>query len=238
MLRAIINLLYPALCRVCFKKINEFDRNICGDCAGKIKERFPPFCVKCGRQLKAEPGSITICPDCEKNEPYFDRAWSACYYEGVLKGLIHDFKYKKITSLSADFAALIANFMKKHGIGKDCQMILSIPMHPDRLFKREVNHADILAKALGKTLGIPYSGSALKKIKDTPPQSKLKRGARIKNLRSSFSLKDRAGVRNKNIMLVDDLFTTGSTVNECSRLLKDSGARRVEVVTLARGDIL
>jgi ComF family protein len=236
MLRTIINLLYPALCRACFKKTNKIDSNICDNCAKKIKERFPPFCVKCGRQLKGDYELITICQDCKKDEPYFDRAWSACYYEGILKDLIHDFKYRKITSLSTDFTALIINFMKKYNIGKDCQIILSIPMHPNRLFGREINHSDILAKALGKSLGIVYSGNTLRKIKDTSLQSKLKRQERIKNLYSSFSLKDDMIIRNKNIMLVDDLFTTGSTVNECSRLLKNSGARYIEVITLARGD--
>lgn len=238
MFGALINLLYPALCRVCSKKINEFDRNICSTCAEKIAERTPPFCMKCGRQLKESVELTAVCQDCKNDTPYFDRAWSACHYDTVLKGLIHDFKYKKITSLSTDFTALIINFMEKHAIGKDCHIILSIPMYPARLFRREINHADILARALGKRLGISYSGNALKKIKNTPLQSRLKRQERIKNLHSSFSLKDNSLVRNKNIMLVDDLFTTGSTANECSRLLKNSGAKYIEVVTLARGDTL
>jgi competence protein ComFC len=236
MLGALINLLYPALCRVCSKKIDKFDHNICGDCGKKIKERLPPFCVKCGKRLKGEPELIDTCPDCKKDTLYFDRAWSACHYDDPLKSLIHDFKYKKITSLSTDFTDMLINFIKKHNIGIDCDMILSIPMHPDRLLKREINHSDILARDLGKKLGISCRENTLRKTKNTLPQSKLKREARIKNLHLSFSLKDNSAVRNKNILLVDDLFTTGSTVNECSRLLKNSGARRVEIITLARGD--
>lgn len=238
MLGTIINLVYPALCRVCSKKIDKLGHNICLDCLKKIKERLPPFCVKCGRQLKGDPELMLTCPDCKKDTLYFDRAWSVCYYDDPLKGLIHDFKYKKITSLSSDFTALIINFMKKYAIGRDCQMILSIPMHPNRLSKREFNHSDILAKGVSKKLGVSHSGNTLKKIKDTHLQSKLKRDFRIKNLHSSFSLKDSSAVRDKNILLVDDLFTTGSTVNECSRLLKNSGARYIEVITLARGDSL
>jgi competence protein ComFC len=236
MLRALTNLFYPAVCRICSEKINEFDRNICAYCVKKIKERIPPFCVKCGRQLEGEPELIAACPDCRKHAPYFDRAWSACHYDEPLKSLIHDFKYKKVSSLSTDFTALIIDFMKKYNVGKDCQMILSIPMHSNRLFKREINHSDILAQNLGKKINIPCSLSTLKKTKDTLFQSKLKREARIKNLRSSFSLKNSSIIRDKNILLIDDLFTTGSTVNECSRLLKNSGAKRVEVITLARGD--
>ena len=238
MLGALINLLYPAVCRGCYKKLDAFGRNICDDCARQIKQRLPPFCVKCGRQLKGDPELIVMCRDCMEDEPYFDREWSACSYDGLLKTLIHDFKYKKITSLSKDFTGLIVNFMKKYNAAPDCQMIISIPMHPGRLFRREINHSDILAKDLGKSLGIPYSVNTLKKIKNTPTQSKLKRRERIKNLRSSFSLKNSSYIRDKNILLVDDLFTTGSTVNECSRLLKNSGAKHIEVITLARGDSL
>jgi competence protein ComFC len=231
-----VNLLYPALCRICSKKMDELDRNICGDCAKKIKERLPPFCLKCGKQLKGDPELMAMCSDCKKDIPHFNRAWSACHYDEPLKNLIHDFKYNKVTSLSADFSSIMIDFMKKYRVGEDSQIILSIPMHPDRLSKREINHSDIMARDIGKRLGISYSGSALKKIKDTSLQSKLKRDARIKNLRSSFSVKNASLIHDKNILLVDDLFTTGSTVNECSRILKDSGARSVEVITLARGD--
>lgn len=236
MLGAIINLLYPAICRVCSKKLDEFDRNICAGCAGKLKERLPPFCLKCGRQLKGDAELKAVCADCKKDTLYFDRAWSVCHYEGALKDLIHDFKYKKITSLSKDFTGLIISFMKKYGVGKESQLILSVPMHPDKLFNREINHADILARAIGKSLGIAYSGNMLKKIKNTSSQANLKREDRIKNLQSSFSLKNGSLGCGKNILLVDDLFTTGSTANECAMLLKNSGAGQVEVITLARGD--
>jgi len=236
MLGPIINLLYPSICRICSKKIDDFNRNICPYCVKKIKERLPPFCAKCGRQLRGYAESIYTCADCGRDAPHFDRAWSACCYEDTLKNLIHDFKYKKITSLSKDFTALTVNFMKKYNAGKDCQMVISVPMHPDRLFKREINHSDILARDLGRALKIPYSKNILMKIKNTSLQSKLKREARMKNLSSSFSLKNSLIVLDKNILLVDDLFTTGSTVNECSKVLKDAGARYVEVITLARGD--
>lgn len=236
MLGAIINLLYPAICRVCSKKINRLNQNICNGCINKIKERLPPFCIKCGKQLNGHPELTAECCDCKNENPYFDRAWSACYYEGVLKELIHDFKYKKITALSTDFTTLITDFMKKYNIARNCHLVIPVPMHPRRLFKREINHSDILAKNIAKELNIRYSNRILKKIKDTPVQSTLKRHERIKNLSSSFSFKNSSLVRGKNILIVDDLFTTGSTVNECARVLKDAGAESIEVITLARGD--
>ncbi|MDP2911327.1 MAG: ComF family protein [Candidatus Omnitrophota bacterium] len=221
MLKSVINLLYPAAS---------------GVCPEKIKKRLPPFCIKCGRQLNSIPEPIDICADCRNDAPYFDRAWSACCYEEPLKGLIHDFKYKHITYLSKDFSKLIIDFMQQHNVAAGSELILSVPMHPGRLFKREVNHSDMLAKDIARRMDIPYSGKILKKIKNTSIQSTLKREERIKNLHSSFSIKNTSAVRGKNILLVDDLFTTGSTVNECSRILKESGAARIEVITLARGD--
>lgn len=181
-----------------------------------------------------------MCVDCKKEHLYFDRALSVFHYDGVLKELVHDFKYKKATSLAVEFADLTVDFIKEYGVGKDTDIILSIPMHPRRLFKREVNTSDILAKNIAKRLGLKYSARVLKKIKNTVPQSKLPRSERINNIKYSFSLhkNKKTEIKNKNILLVDDLLTTGSTVNECARLLKGASSGRIEVITLARGDRL
>ena len=181
-----------------------------------------------------------MCVDCKKEHLCFDRAFSVLHYDGILKELIHDFKYKKATSLAAEFADLAVDFIKEYDVGKDTDIILSVPMHPRRLFKREVNASDILAKNIAKRLGLKYSAKILKKIKNTPPQSKLLRSERINNIKYSFSLhkNKETEIKNKNVLLVDDLFTTGSTVNECARLLKGASSGRIEVITLARGDRL
>ncbi|MFC1667318.1 ComF family protein [Candidatus Omnitrophota bacterium] len=235
-----INLLYPAFCQACDKKTNRWDQFLCGDCLKKIKKRASPFCIKCSRRLASEVGSQDICNDCKKTVTYYDRALSGFSYDGILKGLVHDFKYMKMNSLAKEFAELTLEFMKEHSMGKNIDLVLSIPMHPDRLLKREVNLSHVLAKRVARKLCVRYSSGFLKKTKNTTPQSKLKRDERIKNIKGSFSLhKNRLSeIRHKNILLVDDLFTTGATVNECARILKDAGSGYVEVITLARGDRL
>lgn len=240
MISSIINLLYPPLCLVCEKRDHLRSQGLCENCLKKLKKRLPPFCVKCGRQLPGSPEEQRKCGDCEKGLLFFDRAFSVFYYNGILKNLVHDFKYKKITFLSQELARLTADFIKDYAIAKNSDLVLSIPMHPARLFKREINPSHILAKALAKKLHLDYSANLLKKIKNTAPQSRLSRSERIKNVKGSFSLKRNAEsyIKSKNILLVDDLFTTGSTVNECARLLKHSNASHVEVITLARGDRL
>ncbi len=240
MIANIINLVYPPLCHGCGKKTTLPEQGLCSDCLNKIKKRFPPFCIKCGRQLPGSPSTQDLCSDCKEVKPYYDRAFSVFCYDGLVKELVHIFKYKKMTSLVNEFAELIVDFIKEYSICKKIDIALSIPMHPRRLLQREINPSHILAKNTAKKLGIRYSGNLLVKTKNTPPQSKLKRHERINNIKGSFSIKKNKfrTLQHENVLLVDDLFTTGSTVNECSRILKEAGVNYIEVITLARGDQL
>jgi ComF family protein len=240
MFSRIVNLLYPAQCHACGVKTIAWDQNICDVCLKKIKKRLPPFCIKCGRQIPGEPEAMYVCNDCKNEQLYFDRAFSVFYYDGILKKLVHNFKYNKMTALAKEFVELVIAFMKEYDIGKRCEIVVSIPMHPFRLFKREINPSEILAKNIAKKLGLHYFNSILKKTKNTPPQSMLSRTERIENLEGSFSLRKykEHDIKGKNILLVDDLFTTGSTVNECAKVLKEAGGAYIEVITLARADKL
>lgn len=239
MIGKILNLLYPAHCQVCGKKSYIWDKNICDDCLGKIERRIPPFCAKCGRQLRKIPSSKTgTCGDCKITDYYFDRAFSVACYDKTLKTLVHNFKYKKMISLTKEFIELILDFMDSYGVGRDANLILSVPMHRSRLFVREINPSHILAKGIAKRLRLPYSGGLIRKIKNTVPQTRLTRYERMINIKGSFSIcKNKIPrINAKNILLVDDLFTTGSTLNECARVLKEAGSRTVEAITLARGN--
>ena len=240
MIGEFVNLFYPVLCYVCGKKIGQPNQNLCKDCLKKIKKRLPPFCIKCGRQLPGESHLQDKCSDCKKRNPYYDRALSVFCYDDILKNLVHNFKYKKMTSLAKEFVELTVDFMKRHDMARSIDLVLCVPMHPARLLKREINPSHILGTLVAKKLGIQYSNALLKKTKNTPPQSKLKRHERISNVNETFSLQKnkKSLVQHKNILLVDDLFTTGSTVNECSRILREAGANYLEIITLARGDRL
>ena len=236
MIGGIINLIYPAFCRSCGKKTIQY---ICKDCFKEIKKRTPPFCIKCGKKIHKSPRLEELCCDCKKNSIYFDRAFSVFQYDGMFKEMIHDAKYRKL-SLVKEFMESSVDFIKEQDIAKNTSIVLSIPMHPVRLFKREINLSHILAKYIAKKMNLQYSAKLLKKTKNTSPQTGLKRNERIKNIKGSFSLEKNglSYIKDKNMLLVDDIFTTGSTVNECARILKDAGASYVEVITLARGDKL
>ena len=171
---------------------------------------------------------------------YFDRALSVFHYDGIIKNLIHEFKYKNRLSLSNDFTELAAGFIKEHAIGKEADIVLSIPMHPLKLFKREINASDVLARKIAKILNCRHSAKVLKKTRNTASQSRLSRRERIENVKQSFSVNNnkKSEIKNKNILLVDDLFTSGNTVNECAKALKKASSGHIEVLTLARGDRL
>ncbi len=239
MIGRIANLLYPASCQICNAKLEKWDQNLCCDCFKKIKTRIPPFCIKCGKHLTSKPDKENTCSDCTKTLPYFDKALSVFYYKGALKDIICNFKYKNL-KLPKKFIEETLDFLLKYGTANELDMVTSIPMHPSRLFKREINPSHILAKDLARKLKVRYSEKLLKKQINTPPQSRLSRSERIYNARDSFTLQKnkKREVRRKNILIVDDLFTTGSTANECARILKEAGTNRVEIITLARGDSL
>ncbi|MDP8230718.1 MAG: ComF family protein [Candidatus Gorgyraea atricola] len=238
MISSIINLFFPSSCQVCGEKTRPPDENICASCMKKIKKRLPPFCVKCGKKLSGGPEMKELCNDCKEDTLYFDKALSVFHYDGAIKKLVHDFKYKKITSPVKEFTRSTIDFMKEHGMAKDLDLVLSVPMHRSRLFKREINPSRVLAENIAKIMHVQYSDGVLKKTINTPPQSSLPRNERIKNIKKSFSLQKNkiTHIKDKNMLLVDDLFTTGSTVNECARILKEAGSRQVEIITLARGD--
>jgi ComF family protein len=237
-LKILINLIYPASCQACGVKVDGWDKNICADCLKKIKKRTPPFCRRCGKQLSDSHGPEDACPDCKNGGVYFDRAFSIFHYNDMLKGLVHKFKYGKITCMAKEFSDMAAAFVKQRGINSGIDMILPVPMHPLRLIKREINPSEALAGNIASKLAIRYSGRFIKKVKNTRAQSRLGRIERMENIRGSFALTGRGlkDIPGKNILLVDDLFTTGATVNECAMILKKAGAGRVDVLTLARGD--
>ncbi len=240
MFTGIINLFYPPVCHVCDKKMAEEGKALCGDCIKRIRVRKPPFCLKCGKSFGNGIEDKITCLDCRTGKLYYDKAFSALYYEENLKKVILILKYGKITSLAGELSDIMSRCVGEKFPAMDTDLVLSIPMHPLRLLKREINASHILAREVAKKLCIPYSDRVLKKTSNTGEQSKLKRNERLKNLKGSFAVrKEKVGdIAGKNLLIVDDLFTTGATVNECSRVLKKAGSGKIKVLTLARADIL
>ena len=167
-------------------------------------------------------------------EVHFKVHRSSGLYEGTLKEAIHTFKYGGVFPLVRVFGDLLQSTFQTLSQDYPVDVMIPVPLHIRRLRERGFNQALLLVKELNRRIGIPYEERVLKKIKDTPVQIALKKRERRKNLKGVFQVKDTETIKGKSVVLVDDVYTTGATVNECSRALLKAGAERVAVLTVAR----
>lgn len=231
----LIDAVYPKICIVCKNKLRDafsIDNLVCLECWGKIRRNLPPFCCRCGRHL--EKPVKNICPKCIKKHLHFDRAFSPCVYEGVLKELIHAFKYKNKDYLGTALSRLMIEFIKEYNLPLDIiDFIIPMPLHKARFREREFNQAGILSNYIAANFNKELSGGFLLRHRLTRTQTGVADEKRFLNVKGSFSLNRKAGIKGKNILLVDDVLTTGATSSEAAYILKEAGANIVFVLTLA-----
>lgn len=234
-LNAFADILYPKICLVCKNKLKDkpsVDNLVCPVCWGKIKKNSPPFCCCCGRHLKNPVKNI--CPECIRKQLHFDRAFSPCAYDGVLKELIHLFKYKDRDYLGPALSRLMIEFIKDYNLPMDfLDLVVPIPLHKTRLREREFNQAEILSNHIACEFNKKVLPQALIRLRNTKSQTELEINERLANIKMGFSAAKNADIRGKNILLVDDVLTTGATSSEAAYTLKEAGAHIVFVLTLA-----
>jgi ComF family protein len=232
----LLNLIFPPICPICKTLLVSKAKNaiICPDCHKAIRPVRPPYCPCCGLPYPSGDKKGHLCAPCLKERRYFEVHRTCALYEGALKEAIHRFKYGGVLPLVTVFGDLLHSAFRSLTRDYPVDLLVPVPLHIRRLRERGFNQALLLVKELSKRTGIPYAERALKKIKDTPFQITLKKRERKKNLRRAFQVKDRETIKGKAVMLVDDVYTTGTTVNECSRALRMAGAERVAVLTVAR----
>jgi len=235
MTKSFVNLLYPLHCAICEKSLPAADeRGVCAFCAGQIRPNPKPHCASCGRSLQGAKGT---CADCRKTPLHFTRAYSACLYEGATKELIHLFKYGNRRDLSKLLTGLLIDFIKDdRGIIDGITAVTFVPLHKKRLRERDFNQSEILASGIAKEFGISLV-DVLEKIVSTRNQNELSREERLVNLQDAFDIKDTAKnyLQSSRILLIDDVMTTGATLDEASRVLLELGTAEVRCLTLARG---
>lgn len=207
---------------------------ICRDCIEKIKLNSPPFCRKCGRKILKFDASRNICAECSKTQFYFDRAWASCSYEGVIKEMVHNLKYRNKIGLAKVLSRLMINFVSDYRLPLEaCDCAIAIPLSLRKQREREFNQAEALADNISGYLGLKLLKNNLKRIRDTKSQTELEKSKRWKNIQDAFTVKEPNAVKDKTILLIDDVLTTGATASEAARTLKSSGANAVYVLTLA-----
>lgn len=232
----LIDIIYPRICLVCKTKLDaaHIDNLVCKKCWSAINKNAPPFCHSCGRHLEKKSFAKNICPKCLRQNLHFDRAFSPCVYEGVIKELIHSFKYKGKDYLGAPLSRLMIQFIKEYSLPiKYMDSIVALPLHTVKIREREFNQAEILSAHIAKEFNKDILRNNLVRHKFTRTQTELEAEERFSNVKGSFSLKDPEGIKGKNLLLVDDVLTTGATASEAAAILKGAGANIVFVLTLA-----
>ncbi|HTY12752.1 MAG TPA: ComF family protein [Candidatus Omnitrophota bacterium] len=193
---------------------------------------FPPRCQVC-----RGVGPRSLCPDCESKVNYLSPSafvHSVTVYDDVVKKAIHRFKFKKKLELSEPLGRMMVKYLSRHLNMSGIDLIVPVPLHRNRFTQRGFNQAEVLSHELTRHYGVPTVSGMLFRVKETAPQFDLPRAERFKNVRGAFEVKGKGMLKDRNVLLVDDIYTTGSTVSECTRVLKDGGARNVHVLTLSR----
>lgn len=223
-----LDLLFPpkTTCLICKNSIKT--GYICEKCKSTLKFINGNSCFICGKSLDYEG----ICHDCLHYGHVFKRNVSAFEYDDIMKSLIARFKYFKERQLAAFFAEYMANSLE--GMKWPIDVIVPVPLHKSKLDERGYNQAELLARELSYKFDI-FMSKALRRIRGTPTQTALHREERIKNVKGAFKIMYKETVIDKVVLLVDDILTTGATLDECARVLKDSGAKEVYSVTIATG---
>ncbi len=236
-------MLFPPRCLVCGEFMTEGQgeslsltarMNICPVC----REGFVPLpaahCSRCGRPFQTSLASVHICATCLEKPPVFDQALAAGLFQDALRSAIHDFKYRLRVELASALAAFMARELVPPFYPPEADLILPVPLHRRRLRERGFNQALLLARELFAQWKDRIRFNLLRRVRWTEPQINFSGRERRTNVLRAFAVPNPEFVLDKSVILVDDVFTTGATVNECARVLKKAGARSVLVLTLAR----
>lgn len=236
----LVDWLYPPRCRACGGYIHGPDADcFCSSCWKLIRLVTHPLCAVCGRPFPDASGEDHACGVCLTRAPQFDRAraW-ACYpreeaEEHPLRQVVHKFKYGRKVALGKPLGRLLAFGCRDFLSACNFNLIVPVPLHPRRLRWRGFNQSVLLARQISRAYGVVMDPLVLVRIKETQPQTQLSEEERRRNVRGAFALNPAHPIDGKSVLLIDDVYTSGATVNECSRALLRGGAEKVTVLTLA-----
>lgn len=247
---AALDLVFPAFCSICEGTLGAGRRDpLCGRCWGAITRLGPPGCYACGlssptrapfdRSPAAEhrwvgaagTSEVGLCGTCTVERPAYDYARSAAVYEGALREALHAFKFSGKRALARPLGDLVVEQCVA-SLVEGIEAVLAVPLARERERERGFNQAALLAQRIAKRLGVPTRPRWLARVRATRPQSDLPAAERRVNVRGAFRAS--RAVAGRHVLVVDDVLTTGATLGECARALRDGGARCVGVLTVAR----
>lgn len=233
LLRHITDFFVPPLCLACRQPLTQHDA-VCARCWQDIHFIVPPVCDRLGIPLPFDPGGGPIVSAAAAaNPPSYDRARAVAHYDGVMRQLIHKFKYGDQHAPRKLFTRWLKSAAKE--LTTDCEVVTPVPLSRKKLRNRRFNQAALLAKDLAADSNLVFEPRLLARRKNTLSQVGLTRDQRKRNLQGAFEVphSKTTAVEGRSILLVDDVITTGTTVEACARILKRAGAARIDVLALA-----
>ncbi|MFH1230900.1 MAG: ComF family protein [Planctomycetota bacterium] len=237
LVNSFLDLIYPRYCLICYTSLNNTDRKaLCAECAEQIEFIHQNnVCYKCGTDFGPYATSETPCQECFYHPPRFTKAIGIARYKGIMRELIHQFKYARQKVLLDELSnLLIERWLRVADSLPHIDFIIPAPLYRKKLKERGFNQSELLAEKLHKATGIPIEINNLIKIQPTPDQASLNSSDRKNNLIDAFEVTHPQSIKDKNILLIDDVLTTGATASEIARTLKKNGAKGVYVLVLAR----
>lgn len=238
-LRAVLDFVLPPRCLTCHVSTSGAPLPwVCQSCWNTMQYITPPTCAQCGQPLAAPPEGIAApmhrCGACLLTPPAYDRARAVGLYQGVLRDVIHAMKYQRIYGLVRPLGDLLRRHFSDHWGAQPPQALLPVPLHRSKLRVREFDQALALASHVSQGVGVPLWADVLIRHRPTLSQVGLSAVERRRNIRGAFTVQKPHYCTGKALLIIDDVYTTGATVQECARLLRQAGATRVDVYTLAR----
>jgi ComF family protein len=216
-LESLLNLLYPE-----------------PPAAGEVPLVTEPFCYVCGEPFAGELAVFSVCTNCRGRRWFITRARAACRAEGEVREAIHGFKYHRQSHRLRALSAWLAAGHERFYPGERFDALVPVPLYPLRRRERGFNQAEELARALGNSAGLPV-WNALRRVRKTRTQASLRRSERLRNQLRAYELNGAFDVKGKRLLIIDDVFTTGATINACAQVLHKAGAGSLAALTVARG---
>lgn len=235
---ALTSVLFPAGCRLCDELLADARRlPLCDNCLVSFPKVLPGSCDLCGRPETFNPEfpqALPNCRDCQERRFAFQIARSYGLYEGALARAILLLKYKRIEPLGAWFAERLAEVVRNEAERMEADVIVPVPLHRQRARERGFNQVDTFGRPLAKRLRLPYRSVLLMRSRPRPEKHLLRHDERWETVRGAFAMREGGRVDNLRILLLDDVMTTGATLDACSRALREAGAKSVLGLTIAR----
>jgi len=235
---SVLDLVFPRACLYCENSLKGGGDFLCRLCQNEIIFIDPPYCHGCGIPADISynfPTENFECALCRNNSFFFDRARSLGPYDAALKKLIYHFKFRKQPGVMKDIAPFMADYFDRQEESWEGFYVVPVPLFFRRMKERTFDQSFLIAREVAKVLNLPLANGLLRRVRDTESQALMKtKVERAKNIRGAFGVDRPDRVAGLNILLVDDVMTTGATVNEAAKMLKRAGAGQIHVFTLAR----